>query len=146
LLEEDDLPKNINISDEENRDAESIKLVLRKYAPFLRKLFNRYSSAKVGKKDYFEEESDSINQIDLLRLCKEKGLERNKQVVTEITRSVSDKSIKSLSLDSYLRFVEALTIHLFLKEKITTHIPMGEFLKSLLKKMAVGENFKLEEE
>lgn len=98
---------------------------MRKYGPFLRKLFNRYSSAKVGKKDFFDEESDSMNHIDLLRLCKEKGLERNKQVITELTRCVADKNLKSLSLDTFFKFLEALTIHLFLKEKISTHIPMG---------------------
>jgi hypothetical protein len=105
LMEEDELPKNINIAEEEPRDSESIRLVLRKYGPFLRKLFNRYSSAKVGKKDFFEEESDSMNQIDLLRLCKEKGLERSKQVVTELLRGVHDKNLKSLSFDNFLRFV-----------------------------------------
>jgi len=33
------------------------------------------------------------------------------------------------------------------KEKCTTHFPMGDYLKQqLLKKMAAGENFKLEED
>lgn len=99
------MPKNINIADEEVRDSESIKLVLRKYAPFLRKLFNRYSSARVNKKDFFEEESDSMNQIDLVRLCKEKGLERNKQAVYELLRSVNDKNLKSLTLDNFHKFL-----------------------------------------
>jgi hypothetical protein len=46
--------------------------------------------------------------------------------------------LKSLTLDSFLKFIEALTIHLFVKEKVSTHQPMGDFLKGLLKKMAVG--------
>lgn len=87
-----------------------------------------------------------MNQIDLLRLCKEKGLERNKQVVTELLRLTNDKNLKSLSLDTFHRFLEALTIHLFLKEKAPTHTPMGDHLKALLRKMAVGENFKLEDD
>lgn len=36
---------------------------------------------------------------------------------------------------------------LFLKEKVSTHIPMGDFLRErILKKMAVGENMKLDDE
>jgi hypothetical protein len=78
LLEEDDLPKTVNLNEEENRDSESVRLVFKRHFSFLKKLFNRYSSGKVGKKDYFDEESDNIAQIDLVRLCKEKNLEKNK--------------------------------------------------------------------
>ena len=37
---------------------------------FLRKIFNRYSSGKMGKKDFFQEENENLAQVDLLRLCK----------------------------------------------------------------------------
>jgi hypothetical protein len=68
------LPKQINIGEEENRDNESIKLVLKKCNGFIKKLFGKYSSAKVNKKDFFDGDGDNMAQIDLIRLCKEKNL------------------------------------------------------------------------
>ena len=58
------MPKNINISDEEYRDQESIRLILKKYNVFLKKLFNKYASAKVNKKDFFNEEKFDLNLED----------------------------------------------------------------------------------
>jgi hypothetical protein len=87
-----------------------------------------------------------MNQIDLIRLCKEKGLEKNKQIIIELLKSINDKNTKNVSLEGFFKFLEALVAFLFLKEKCSTHFPMGDFLKTLLKKMAIGENFKLEED
>lgn len=85
-------------------------------------------------------------QIDLVRLCKEKNLEKNKQTIIELLRTTTDKNSKGLSLDGFFKFMEALTVYLFLKDKCSTHFPMGDYLKQLLKKMTLGENFKLEED
>jgi hypothetical protein len=104
-MEEEELPKSISIAEEENRDSESIKLVLKKYSAFVRKLFNKYASAKVNKKDFFDEDADSMNQIDLVRLTKEKGLEKNKQAVTELLRTINDKNVKNISLDNFYKFL-----------------------------------------
>lgn len=60
-------------------------MVLRKNINFVKKIFTKYACAKVVKKDYFEEKTD-MNQTDLLRLCKEKNLERSKQAVLEIMK------------------------------------------------------------
>lgn len=56
---------------------------------------------------------------------------------------VNDKNQKSLTFDSFLKFIEVLTVQIYIRDKISTHQPMGDLIKSLLKKMAVGENFKL---
>jgi hypothetical protein len=48
--------------------------MLKKYNPFLKRLFSKYSSAKVNKKDFFDDDNENLAQIDLIRLCKEKGL------------------------------------------------------------------------
>lgn len=42
--------------------------------------------------------------------------------------------------------MEALTTYLYIKDKCSTHQPMGDLTKNLLKKLAVGESFKLEDE
>ena len=54
LIEEEDLTKNTNINEEQNRDSESVKLVIRRHLPFLKKIFNRYSCGKMNKKDFFD--------------------------------------------------------------------------------------------
>lgn len=87
-----------------------------------------------------------MNQIDLIRLCKEKGLEKNKQTIIELLKNVNDKNTKTISIDNFSKFLEVLTVYSYLKEKCSTHYPMGDLLKNMLKKMAVGENFKLEED
>jgi hypothetical protein len=56
---------------------------------------------------------------------------------------VNDKNLKSITFDNFLKLLEVLTIHIFIRDKISTHQPMGDLTKNLLKKMAVGENFKL---
>lgn len=78
-------------------------------------------------------------------MCKEKNLEKNKQIILEIIKQSNDKNIKSLSFENFFKFLEALTTYLYIKDKCSTHQPMGDLTKSLLKKLAVGENFKLEE-
>jgi hypothetical protein len=120
--------------------------VLKRYYPFLRKLFNKYASAKVNKKDFFDGDSDNMAQIDLVRLCKEKNLEKNKQTIIELLRTTNDKNNKGLTMDGFFKFMETLTVYLFVKDKCSTHYPMGDYLKQLLKKIAIGENFKLEED
>lgn len=85
-------------------------------------------------------------QIDLIRLCKEKNLEKNKQVIIELLKTTNDKNMKSVTVDGFFKFLESLTAYLYIKEKCSTHFPMGDYLKGLLKKMAVGQNFKLEED
>lgn len=42
--------------------------------------------------------------------------------------------------------MEILTVYTYTRDKLPTHQPMGDLTKSLLKKMALGENIKLEEE
>lgn len=85
--------------------------MLKKYASFIRKLFNKYSSSKVNKKDFFDEENENMNQIDLIRLCKEKGLEKNKQTIIELLKNVNDKNTKTISSDNFSKFLEVLTIY-----------------------------------
>lgn len=68
--EDDDLCKKTLIGEEEKRDSESVKLVLNRYSTFWRKIFNKYSCAKAAKKDYFDEQNGTMEQIDLLKLCK----------------------------------------------------------------------------
>jgi hypothetical protein len=75
-----------------------VRLVLKRHAPFLRKLFNRYSCSKVGKKDYFEEDNEAMVQIDLVRMCKEKNLEKSKPTIVELLKQTNDKNIKNISL------------------------------------------------
>ena len=67
------LYKNIFIDQEEIRDSESIRMVMRKNMFFIKKIFTKYACSKVVKKDYFEEKTD-MTQADLLRFCKEKNL------------------------------------------------------------------------
>jgi len=59
----------------------------------------------MNKKDFFDEENDNIAQIDLIRLCKEKNLEKNKQNIMDIIKQINDKNIKSLSFDSFTKFI-----------------------------------------
>lgn len=113
---------------------------------FVKKIFTKYACAKVVKKDYFEEKTD-MTQIDLLRLCKEKNLERSKQPVLEFLKEVNNKNTKSIDIEVFPCFLEHLCVFLYFKEKVSTHIPMGDFLREkVLKKMAVGENMKLDDE
>lgn len=37
-------------------------------------------------------------QVDLLRLCKEKNIEKNKQIIIELLKQSNDKNIKSVNL------------------------------------------------
>lgn len=53
--------------------------------------------------------------IDLIRLCKEKNIEKNKQTITEIVRTINDKNIKSLTVDAFFKFLEGLCIYSYLK-------------------------------
>ena len=146
LIEDDDIAHMVPLADEENRDFESVKLTLKKYAPFLRRIFGKYSSSRVNKKDYFDEDSDQMAQVDLLRLCKEKNIEKNKQNVIELLKLVNDKNIKSLNYEGFIKFLERLTAHIYLRERASTHQPMGHQMAQLFKKMSMGENFKLQED
>lgn len=49
-----------------------------------------------------------------------------------------DRENKGLDVESFVRFLENLTIYQFVKEKGSTHVTMGEYLKGMLKKLAVG--------
>ena len=73
-------------------------------------------------------------------------MEKNKSAVIEILKQVNDKNIKSLTFDAFIRFLETLTVYLYVKDKMSTHQPMGDLAKALLKKMAFGENFRLEDD
>lgn len=103
--DEEELCRNITIAEEENRDSESIRLVLRRHSAFLKKIFNRYSSSRVGRKDFFDEDNDSMAQIDLVRLCKEKNIEKSKQAILELLKLTNDKNIKSITFDNFHKFL-----------------------------------------
>lgn len=45
-------------------------IVLKRYSPFIKKIFNRYSNLKGAKKDFSEAENPQMSQVDLVRLCK----------------------------------------------------------------------------
>lgn len=64
-------------------------------------------------------------------------------MILEILKQSNDKNIKSLSFDNFNKFLETLTTYLYVKDRYSTHQPMGDLTKALLKKLAVGENFKL---
>ena len=63
-----------DLIEEEDRNLESIRLVLKKNSNFIKKVFSRYTNARGGKKDFFNEDNDSMAQVDLLKFCKEKNL------------------------------------------------------------------------
>lgn len=51
IVEDDEGKRERNLEDEEDRDKESIAVVMRRYTPFIKKIFNRYSNLKGAKKD-----------------------------------------------------------------------------------------------
>jgi hypothetical protein len=51
ILEGDEETRNNKIEEEEDRDRESVGIVLKRYAPFIRKLFYRYSNISGARKD-----------------------------------------------------------------------------------------------
>lgn len=74
ILEEEEINKVRNIYQEEDRDKESLGIVIKRYTPFIKKIFNRYVNLKGAKKDFNEAENPQMNLVDLLRLCKEKNI------------------------------------------------------------------------
>lgn len=70
-----------------------------------------------------------MNQIDLLRLCKEKNLEKSKQPIIQIMKEVNNKNTKSIDIDTFPCFLENLCVFLYLKEKTPTNMPMGDFIR-----------------
>lgn len=143
---EDDENHRWSLAEEEERDQESIRLVMKKYAPFLKKVFNKYCNMKNTKKDYFDGENEQLLQVDLVRLCKEKNIERNKNVIVEIMRQANNKNVSSLNLEAFVRFFELMCIEVYVKEKCNTKMVMGDLMVKILRRMGQGENFKMDED
>lgn len=54
-------------------------------------------------------------------------------------KEVNNKNTKSIDIDVFPCFLENFCVFLYHKEKTSSHIPMGDFLREkVLKKMAVG--------
>ena len=87
-----------------------------------------------------------MNQVDLLKFCKEKNLEKNKQTIIELMKIANDKNVNSVDLHGFFRFLEVMCLATAERQSFNHKMPMGELMKQILRKVAVGEKVKLEEE
>lgn len=78
---------------------------MKRYAPFIKKLFNRYVNLKGAKKQFNEADNPAMSQVDLLRLCKEKNIEKNKNVILDILKEVNNKNVNQLTLEVFFKFL-----------------------------------------
>lgn len=46
-----------------------------------------------------------MSQVDLLRLCKEKNVEKNKNVILDILKEVNNKNVNQLTLEVFFKFL-----------------------------------------
>lgn len=46
-----------------------------------------------------------MSQVDLLRLCKEKNIEKNKNVILDILKEVNNKNVNQLTLEVFFKFL-----------------------------------------
>ena len=44
-------------------------------------------------------------QVDLIKLCKEKSIERNKNTIIELMRASNNKNITSLGVEAFFKFL-----------------------------------------
>jgi hypothetical protein len=79
-------------------------------------------------------------------MCKEKNIEKNKNAIVEIMRATNNKNTKSVTIEGFLKFLEGLGISIYVKEKCKTNLLMGDLMRKVLRRMAQGENFKLDED
>ena len=71
-------------------------------------------------------------------MCKEKNIEKNKNVITELLKSVNNKNVKSLTIDTFFKFLEALCVSVYIKEKCKTNMIMGDLMKKILRRLSQG--------
>lgn len=124
--------------------------MLKKYDRFLRKLFERYSNASKAKgRDTFDEDTGlMMSQVELHKMFKEKNIEKNKVVLQELFKIVSsEKGQQSIDYESFLRLLEQYSVNSYFKERNSQTIePLGGYLREIIRRLAVGENVKLDDE
>jgi hypothetical protein len=120
------------LKEEENRDEQSIAIVLKRYERFLKKIFERYSNASKGKgRDTFDEDTGSVmSQLDLLKMFKEKNVEKNKIVLQEVYKFIQkDKGQQGVDYEGFLKFLEQYCVGTYHRDRNYTIEPMGGYLR-----------------
>jgi Ca2+-binding EF-hand superfamily protein len=86
----------------------------------LKRVFDRYSNASKAKgRDTFDEDNGSvINQVDLLKMFKEKNIEKNKTLLQEVYKFVQkDKGQQGIDYEGFLRYLEQYCIGTYHRDK-----------------------------
>lgn len=140
-----------DLREEEARDEQSVTLVLKKYDRFLKRLFDRYSNvsrAKGANNTFDDDTSGLLSQVELLKMFKEKNIEKNKTVLQELLKIVSkEKGQQSIDFTSFLKLLEQYCISSYFRDRNCQLIePMGSYLREIIRRLAVGENSKLDDD
>jgi len=106
----------IDLEDEEARDAEAIKIFMKKYSKLWRFMFKKYANIGFSAKpirnfDMYQEKADTVNMAELSKFLKDHGFSKQhltKEELTALIRLINLKKIKSFDLSalSYPGFLE----------------------------------------
>ncbi|KRX04789.1 Armadillo-type fold [Pseudocohnilembus persalinus] len=160
-IEEEDDENNIQIlyfdlSQEEKRDQDSLKILYKKYQKAFTFLFNKYNnmtglSMKNTTFEAHDQKSQTISHSDLWRLCKDYQIFQkfgiSKKYVQNAVKKINQMNLSyrflnGLNYDNFLTFILNLSIKCFAVIENLKVLPVGAYLEEFLKHIIVESQLK----